>query len=27
VGKDLDSDAPVASPTLLVSKMNVSPLL
>jgi PmbA protein len=27
VGKDLDSDAAIASPTLLVSKMNVSPLI
>jgi PmbA protein len=27
VGKDLDPDAAIASPTLLVSKMNVSPLI
>jgi PmbA protein len=27
VGKDLDTDAALASPTLLVSKMNVSSLM
>jgi PmbA protein len=27
VGKDFDSDAAIASPTLLISKMNVSPLI
>jgi hypothetical protein len=27
VGDDLDRDSPVVSPTLLLSKMNVSPLL
>ncbi len=27
VGKDLDANGAVASPTLLVSKMNVSPLI